>query len=349
VDPLVDLPVTELPAGSAALRERIPGLLEQLVAQGKVMQVGDATVYQGGGNQIEGVDLAAALAQGAEFSMVRLYPQFERADSAQWARAMTRVREGNVDALQQVGYSGEAPAHPVCREVLQTTGVAGKKGNELLAGVLEAKDRLEEDRNAWDALAQKTRQRMPEWTALQRLLKHAAPLPVHGEVAPQADAILAQRSLLDEPDPVAPLLGKLEQALRESVTQAREVHLHAGTEKLGELTESGSWKQLTGQQQDQIKVDCGLQPLPELNVSSREALLTTLEGMPLARWDDATAALAERIARALALAAKTLEPKAERVIPRHAELRTAADADQYLGDLRAAIMEHIDAGKPVVL
>ena len=145
------------------------------------------------------------------------------------------------------------------------------------------------------------------------------------------------------------MLGKLEQALRESVTQAREVHLHAGTEKLGELTESGSRKQLTEDQQRRIRQECGLQPLPELLVGTRDELLASLDGMPLSQWEDATAALAERVARALTRAARALEPKAERVIPPHAQLKTEAEVDAYLGDLSARIMDHINAGKPVVL
>jgi len=39
VETLADLLVTDLPAGSAALREKMPALLEGLVEQGKVMQV----------------------------------------------------------------------------------------------------------------------------------------------------------------------------------------------------------------------------------------------------------------------------------------------------------------------
>jgi len=255
-----------------------------------------------------------------------------------------------LDSLTELAGSAGGPAPlPAKPNGNHLTDLRAKKGNELLAAVLEARDRLQENREAGEALAQKARRRLPEWNDLQRLLGHAASLPVHGEVAPQAEAILTQRSLLDDPDPVASLLAKLEQTLRQAVTEAREQHLRAGTEKLGELTDSESWTQLAERQQGEINAQCGLQPLPELSFSTRAELLFSLERMPLSQWEDATAALAERVARALTMAAKLLEPKAERVIPPHAQLTTESEVDAYLGGLRDRIMEHLDAGKPVVL
>ncbi len=48
-------------------------------------------------------------------------------------------------------------------------------------------------------------------------------------------------------------------------------------------------------------------------------------------------------------AARELEPTAVRVRPPAGNLRTQADVDEYLKDLRARIMGHISEGRPVVL
>ena len=48
-------------------------------------------------------------------------------------------------------------------------------------------------------------------------------------------------------------------------------------------------------------------------------------------------------------AAKLLEPKAVRVRPKRTTLHTAEEVDAYLAELRAEIMGHIAADKPVIL
>jgi len=56
-----------------------------------------------------------------------------------------------------------------------------------------------------------------------------------------------------------------------------------------------------------------------------------------------------RLARSREEAARLLEPQAVPVQPRHATLKTLAEADAYLAELRATIAGHLDAGHPVIL
>ena len=73
--------------------------------------------------------------------------------------------------------------------------------------------------NAGEPLQQRREKRETAWRDLERLLRHADGLPVAEAVAPAVAAIRDGRQLLDEPDPIAPLLTELATALRAEVTQ----------------------------------------------------------------------------------------------------------------------------------
>ena len=77
--------------------------------------------------------------------------------------------------------------------------------------------------NAGGRLISSGRSGRPNGTILQRLLRHADGLPIAAEtVAPAVAAIRDGRQLLDDPDPIAPLLAELTAALRDEVTQRAE-------------------------------------------------------------------------------------------------------------------------------
>ncbi|MDI9548458.1 MAG: hypothetical protein QM346_12760, partial [Chloroflexota bacterium] len=90
-------------------------------------------------------------------------------------------------------------------------------------------------------------------------------------------------------------------------------------------------------------------PVPELKVGTDSELLATLDEKSLSTWNDWTVAVPARIEKAREAAVKLLEPKAVRVQPKSVTLRTPADVDAYLDDLRAEIMQHVDNQTPVMI
>jgi hypothetical protein len=88
-------------------------------------------VYQAGGQEVVGLTLETTLEQAAQTSMVRLFREFDKADSPKWDTVLRRARDGNGDALKEVGYSGESDQHPVCKEIIDFV-MAGKRGNDVL-------------------------------------------------------------------------------------------------------------------------------------------------------------------------------------------------------------------------
>lgn len=91
----------------------------------------DARVYQGGGNEVIAESFATAVQQAAEAGMARLYPKFSTADNPDWAKVVTRAREGTPNPLTALGYTAETDQQPVCQEVRTYVGGAGKKGSEI--------------------------------------------------------------------------------------------------------------------------------------------------------------------------------------------------------------------------
>jgi hypothetical protein len=90
----------------------------------------EAKVFQGGGNEISGNNLQEAVLEGAENSLLRLYPQFQVADNPGWSKVYEKAQKGAPDALKSIGYEGEPANNPVCKLILASIA-GGKKGAEI--------------------------------------------------------------------------------------------------------------------------------------------------------------------------------------------------------------------------
>lgn len=250
-------------------------------------------------------------------------------------------------ALAQAA-GGTAPL-PVSPATDHLEALKSLSGNALLLATFEQKDRLTQEAKSWREAKAIAADRLPRWQALGRLLKFAQPLPISQEVAVEVQAIIGNRSLLSDPDQVGPLCLKLTDALRAAAQAARDEHLSVYGEKIGDLEASSVWAKLPEKDQAQIRSANGLGPLPQMNVATEADVLAALEATPLPEWENKTAALSERVTRALFEAEKRLEPTARRVNLPTASLKTVADVDAYLEKARALILKHVNAGVPVVL
>jgi hypothetical protein len=90
----------------------------------------EAKVFQGGGAETSGKALAELIAEGAQSSLVRLFPQFNVADHSGWRTVFTRARSGAANALESVGFNGNPDAHPVCAAIKTFIG-AGRRGSDI--------------------------------------------------------------------------------------------------------------------------------------------------------------------------------------------------------------------------
>ena len=93
--------------------------------------IAKARVFQGGGNELTTSSLRDGVEAAGNHALARLFPKFPAADDPAWSKVITKARDGAPDALAVVGWQGEVPANPVCKEVLARTSGSGTKGSDL--------------------------------------------------------------------------------------------------------------------------------------------------------------------------------------------------------------------------
>ncbi len=269
------------------------------------------------------------------------------AKSGEEAVTLPRYVEGMVTLAHAAGGAKPLPLPPDTSHLEMLRGLTG---NDLVLAVYELRDRLEDEGKAWAAAKEKIRERQNRWHLLESLLKHAKETPlVYSEAAPQVNAIREDRQLLHDPDFVPPLCVRIADALRTATTEARDAHLTRYAEQLDVLLLSEAWQKLSDPDQKAIRQTHQLGSVPEVHLGTESELITTLEALPISTWESQTAALPERVKRAMVEATKRSEPKAVSFSVPSGTLKTEADVDAYLTTLRAALLHHVGAGNPVVI
>jgi hypothetical protein len=113
-------------AAMETIRQTAESRIEELLSE----VFAGARVYQGGGNEIAGVNLQEMIKEAAENALKRLYPQFAMADHVGWAKVYEKAQKGAPDALKSIGYAGEINKNPVCKAILAYIA-GGKKGADI--------------------------------------------------------------------------------------------------------------------------------------------------------------------------------------------------------------------------
>jgi hypothetical protein len=441
--------------------------------------VAKARVFQGGGNELTTSSLRDGVETAGRHALSRQFPKFGIGDNANWGKVKDKARDGAADALTSVGWTGEVPANPVCKEVLARTSGAGTKGSDIqrqlddppygwpkdaidgallallangniraeregqpvagakelpatqigkatfykedeppstsermavrgvlteakvpyttgqegaaisgllqhladlaaraggpaplpeapdtkhiegltaLAGnqqfraVAQTAEQLRQDITIWSSASEKRASREAAWAKLDRLLDHAGSLDDADSIRAQRDAILASRLLLDDPDPVTPLIDELCTSLRSALTDALDKARSAYDQEIADLAASDGWDQLDADQQQVVLRSAGLVAPDSPDLSSNEHLLAALSAQPLGGLQERVDALPAKVIAARRAIAQLVdpEPKVATVKPPSATLKTEPDVDSYLSALRTQLMQHIDAGETVI-
>jgi hypothetical protein len=245
--------------------------------------------------------------------------------------------------------AGGQPPLPQAPDTAHIRDLQALSGNQQFHAVADAHSQLKDDLEAWRTNSEAVQYRQKAWTDLESLLRHAQALSVHDEVAAQRDAIRDGRQLLDDPDPVRPLLETVITALREAVVAGVEQLRAHHDEVIKELEASDEWKQLDDGAWQEIISTVGLERPPDVDVSTQEQLIAQLNSAPLTTWKERTEVVRARATRAREEAARKLEPTAIRVQLGSATIKTPADVDAYLGQARERLLKAIEDGATVIL
>ena len=100
--------------------------------------VKNASVYQGGGNEVVSESFSQSVKEAVEASLDRMFIRFPDADQRGWETVSRRASEGGPDPLSALEFTGEVDRHPVCQEIWKSVGNNGKKGSDVRRHFLES-------------------------------------------------------------------------------------------------------------------------------------------------------------------------------------------------------------------
>jgi DNA-binding GntR family transcriptional regulator len=259
---------------------------------------------------------------------------------------VTRALQQLLDTAHHAGGDPPAPAEPDTSLVEETLSLSG---NHRLQRVWEERETLEACHGEWSKAEKSISERIPAWRELQDLLAHAAGLPEFADISEQVKGIQDQRLLVHEPDPIAPIVARLANALRDALNELHKSLAQARSAARDSLTANKEWTSLTTDQQGQILSEYQLDLPRPLQIDGVPDLLRTLDQAPLRSWPDRIAAVNQRFNGALLAAARMLEPKTVHVVLEPRTLRSQDDVDAYIADVRAKLLAMLDTGNAVVV
>jgi len=254
-----------------------------------------------------------------------------------------------LEKMQELATSagGEAPK-PAQPDTSSLEEIRKTAGNEQLIAIYNRHEELTKNIEDWTKLALSIEKHWPSWENLQELLEYADEVKEGQEAKQQANVIYEQRLLLKEPNLITPLIKPLEDALRKQLVESNQRYVTELNRQTELLEKDSSWKEIPEDTRDEIKQKCGLKPTEKISVGTRSDLIKELDQHSIQSWDDRTDALAERFARAQAMAAKELEPKTQIIdIPRQT-LKTEEDIEIFLQGLKKQLKAALKKG-PVVI
>jgi hypothetical protein len=254
-----------------------------------------------------------------------------------------------LEKLQAYGYAagGEAP-HPARPNTAPIEDLRRLPGNEQLAEIHKQQSSLKLLAGDWKQLAELAAKRTPLWDRLEALRKCGPGLAALDPVHASAEAVVQNRLLLEATDHVSPLIRTAADALRTALTSCRGRYRDVRDLEIHRLEASDAWKKLSPEQRKQL---LATSPVPEADnspLSSEEELLAALRATPIQQWSDRTDAIAGRIDKLLAEAARLLEPKIQQVRMSSPTLRTEAEVKAWISAQEQTLIAKLKDGPVVV-
>jgi hypothetical protein len=252
--------------------------------------------------------------------------------------------------LRQVANSagGEAPK-PDKVDTTLLEALTQESGNAQLLALYDQREALKIQLDSWQKTAEKIAKRLPSWNTLKQLLELSKGLAFHEELQTQYDAILSNRSLLADPDPIESQVKSVTDKLRKAITILSE-QFNLEYQLLKEqLEENANWQKLTLVQQQPILDSYEINEPDDIAVNTVDELIDSLEACSIKHWNDRIQAQNNKFNSAAMDAAKLLEPKVQVVKLPHRTLKTEADIKDWLKEVEQQMLKDIQNGPLLVV
>jgi len=239
-----------------------------------------------------------------------------------------------------VAVSGDAPL-PRRALAAAVAALTTLQGNALVNAVVIAEQALRQEHATLTELTERKRPREQLLRSAEQLASRAQEVAAADAAVSELDAVKAGRGLLDDIDPISPVLTQLADTLRAALQTKQSGYETARTRTVAELESGPSWIQLGEEQRLTVLSAAGLAPLPSAALGTPSDVLAALTHTPLSAWDDRIDSLVAKQQKAASAVVSILTPKAVPVSALHRVVGSTAELDDYLDELRAHLTQQL--------
>lgn len=272
---------------------------------------------------------------------------------------LTNVKQGEelsfvpqflVSAQELASRAGGDAPRPLRPSITSLEEIRLTSGNEQLLALYNRRDELRAAIDAWTDLAERIEKRLPSWKTLSRLIAQLDGLADADVLVAQVKHIEQQRQLLEEPDPIKPLVASLTQLLREELNRLHTDYQARHQNGMARLDADTNWQQLEPEQRNSLLTTqkLTLSDVPKVQVANTEEVLTTVDRLSLSSFADRVAAIDSRFDAVLVASAELMEPEAQFVTLPRQTLKTVDDIENWMGKVRHQLEKALKQG-PVVI
>lgn len=250
------------------------------------------------------------------------------------------------DLAMAAGGDAPLPARPSVERLRDLEAMSGAAQFVAVADATEELKALAVD---WRTSGELAPSRLAQWQQALKLLVHARNLPLHDTAESRLNGVDESRSLLAEPDPVAPVVGELCDALRMALTRQWSEYDSTRSAAVSALGKSPDWSALDSSEQEEILVAerlNGTSPPPLGTVSE---LLGTLDDVPLSDWQFRIQAIEAQTAKALAAAVSKRSKETVEIYHELTVIHDVPELERHLKRVREEVTPYLDDGKSVIL
>jgi hypothetical protein len=250
--------------------------------------------------------------------------------------------------LELAKSAGGEPPCPEPPSIKPIQELQTESGNAQLLAIHTQKDQLAEQIKAWTQTRKLITTRLPRWRRLTELCSLAADLPESADTERAVQALLSDRSLLSEPDPVPPLIQSLIGALRSALNHLQEQIESAHTIGQLKLESNQAWKKLDAETKISILAQFNIQAPATLSVSTEEEVVSAVTASSLGNRRTLIEAIPQRFNQTLDEALRRQEPKATRINLQSSTITNEAEMTAWLDGAKKQIETGLKKGPVIV-
>lgn len=245
--------------------------------------------------------------------------------------------------------AGGEPPLPAAPRLAMEDEAQASAGNALLRLLLDRKSEIEQAIESWKERAKLKAERMVRWRTVERLGRHAEPLPEAATDLIELKGICDGRQLLEPTDPLPPPTRRLRELLTKRLMAAHKDLSEAVRSALDALNANPVWAALELSKKDAILAEVGLKLPPQPDISDDDKLADSLDRRPLGQWQAEIRSVPDLQVSTAQKAAQVSAPQTQRaVIERGTVVRSEGEVDDWLARQRTALVAAVARG-PVVI